>query len=640
MDNNQKRTQEYYKMNLEALKKNRLELYNRVVSYKSKGHITLNANSDGKTFNIYDVNQKEFYYPPVNPLQEVKAQTDSLNLKNTRMALFLGFGLGYQYIYFAQTIAQKQRTRYVFIVEHDMEKFILALYASDLRTMINNPHIMLYIDMASDEIFVRIRNEMKITNVMLLVKAVQVIYSPYALKYDKEYYMNVLAGFKEATINTLKYVGNDPNDSLIGIRNMFKNINVILENPGIALQFDKFKNIPIVVVSSGPSLKKNMHLLNDIKDKALIICAESTFRILMKAGIKPHMVTSLERTDRTISSFDDFENDDLNDVFLASTPVIPNQVYQIYHGPKIIVYRNYDHFKWLEIEKGILDIKQSSANMAFKIADAMGGNPIILIGQDLAFEKGSRVTHAENHIKGSSHDRYQREEIFEVKGNVDDTVETSSSWHLFLQSFVLDIAEFKGTVVNATEGGAFIQGTNVMSFKEAITKYMTKDYDIVGMIKDNNREFTKDILESEKHRVYEKMKQAITDIENISLNCHKGMEYVETVSDRLKCYIEKDFITEEDRKDIMKTYEEVNVLKNKVQHGEDTFQKLVMHVAQSYYVKFEIDMGEVPSKYEDFDQSLAEIVLHQPKWFGNINNIAIKVLEDLMMAKEAMENEL
>ena len=121
----------------------------------------------------------------------------------------------------------------------------------------------------------------------------------------------------------------------------------------------------------------------------------------------------------------------------------------------------------------------SCANMAFKIAEALGCDPIILVGQDLAFgEEGSTHTGAVpwgSFQSGLAQDRTGR---FKVKGNVQEWVETNDNWNMFRLSYVKDVAEFEGTVINATPvkgcspGGAYIEGTVLMAFREALEKYI------------------------------------------------------------------------------------------------------------------------------------------------------------------------
>ena len=464
-----------YKKNMETLKKRYPELAVRVEKLKDTERYKVYPNKDGKNFNLYLNELGKFYYDEKDPLYDVKKNIDELELRNTRIALFLGFGLGYETIYFIQSLAKEQRTVAMIIVEKDLELFRIALHTTNIISLITNENIHLIIGEKEDYIFTEFQKILFNSNCTTSVKAVNPIYYPTAFLLSKQYYMNVLKRFREAAVHVINFIGNSPEDSLVGLKNIFNNLDVIIDNPGINLLFDKFKNQPAIVVASGPSLKKNMHLLEDIKDKALIVCAESTFRILMNNGIKPHIAASLERIDRVEVSFDGFEEKEVKDIYLAACPVVPKEVYDAHKGPNLIVYRNFAHFTWLEIDKGMLEIKESSANMAFKIASALGCNPIILIGQDLAFDKETKITHAEYHIHGSNQDIYHKQKTFEVKRTSGETVLTSETWFKFLKSYEIDVAEYEGRCIDATEGGAYIAGTEIMTLQEAIDKHIKED---------------------------------------------------------------------------------------------------------------------------------------------------------------------
>jgi hypothetical protein len=232
------------------------------------------------------------------------------------------------------------------------------------------------------------------------------------------------------------------------------------------LLYDKFKDKPAVIVSTGPSLKKNISLLKGIEDKALIISVDASLKLLLENGINPHMVTSLEREHEVQQFFENIDAEKVKDVYMTTCPVLYNHVYKSYNGPKIMAYRNFDHFKWMGIEKGILDIKLSSANMAFVIAKALGCNPIILVGQDLAYGDNDE-THA-TPVPFSS----AGEKIFNVAGNYVDEIKTNDGWNNFRKAFELDISQFEGKVFNCTEGGAYIKGTHIETLQTIINSYL------------------------------------------------------------------------------------------------------------------------------------------------------------------------
>jgi len=94
---------------------------------------------------------------------------------------------------------------------------------------------------------------------------------------------------------------------------------------------------------------------------------------------------------------------------------------------------------------------------------------IVLIGQDLAFAPDGK-THSKGAIYGENETQYERNTLY-VKGYYGDDVKTSQVWNMFLNHFQQSIDEMKEThpeikVINATEGGAYIEGAKHISFKE------------------------------------------------------------------------------------------------------------------------------------------------------------------------------
>ena len=85
----------------------------------------------------------------------------------------------------------------------------------------------------------------------------------------------------EAINQVLLLYGNDPYDSLLGIKFTLRNIPTIIDYTGIADLKDVFKGKPGIVVASGPSLDKNVKLLEGLREKAVICAADGSVKICM-----------------------------------------------------------------------------------------------------------------------------------------------------------------------------------------------------------------------------------------------------------------------------------------------------------------------------------------------------------------------
>ncbi|MEB2806493.1 DUF115 domain-containing protein [Campylobacter upsaliensis] len=99
--------------------------------------------------------------------------------------------------------------------------------------------------------------------------------------------------------------GNDPLDSLQGIEQFILNLPAQLTHPSLKEFLDKRRNISknAIIVSTGPSLMKQLPLLKEYREKALIFCADSAYPILAKHNIKPDFVCMVERSDFTAEFF-------------------------------------------------------------------------------------------------------------------------------------------------------------------------------------------------------------------------------------------------------------------------------------------------------------------------------------------------
>ncbi|MCB4203546.1 DUF115 domain-containing protein [Deferribacterales bacterium Es71-Z0220] len=576
-----------YEKNLQALKKFRPDLAKKVESYKSNGkYNTISSNHPDKIPNLIYLPEKLLAYDNNDPLAYVQADLRN-KIRLPVLNIFFGFGLGYEILTFLQKFAVQESVLIVF--EPEFEPFYVALYTIDLTPVISDSRVKLLIDIPINDVFVNLHAILFMGNLKLFVKAINIIDNSLSLRLSGDYYKKVMSHLKDAVKEVLLHFGNDPWDSLIGIVNTFLNINEIIGWPGIKDLEGIFDGKPGIVVATGPSLNKNIHLLKGLENKAVICAADASLRVMKKNGLKPHLVTSLERVIATSKLFEGLTQEDVKDVYLSACPVIRPETYANFPGERIIVYRNFATFQWLEIEKGTLDIGPSAANMAFKILEFLGCNPIILIGQDLAFGE-NEVTHASGATFGEKEEQYHtRRQILEVEGNYVPKIKTTDVWYKFMKYYEKDIAGFKGEVINATEGGAKIYGTKIMTFKEAIEKYINEDIDVIDNIKSNLKYPDEAEKEKYKKQSMDKVNEAIQYSENVierlTYGFNKAVEFINNVIVRY----EKEKVIDEEY--ARKTFDEVQ--KTLAIFGERKFFEIFMHFVQSYYLTTIIEINGV-----------------------------------------------
>lgn len=631
-----------YSENLAELRRHYPEIADRVEACPLNIDYEMRGTGSKNLVNLFVKKAGAFYYDEESPLEGVERDLRALKVRNAKLAVFLGFGLGYELQYYLDNLSGEAMTQMVAVVEKDVEPFKIALHMFDYRPLFGEKKIRLFVGETPDSLFTKLADYLREGTRILYAKAIKALYVQGAFLSDKEYYFKVMAKVREAVTYILGYYGNSPEDSLIGVENMLDNLVEIIKNPGINLLYGKYEKKPAIIVSTGPSLNKNKHLLKGLEDKALIIAADASLKVLMEMDVKPHMVTSLERFPETAKLMEGYAPDAVEHVYYASCPVIHKSCYEAYPGPRIMVYRNFDHFKWLDIDKGMLDIKHSAGNMAFKLAAALGCDPIILIGQDLAYGRDGK-THAEGNVYGDRQEIHYTEEHkanpIEVMGNDGQMIRTHKHWNTFRQAYEVDIAQYGGTCINSTEGGAYINGTTIMPFAEAISKYITESFDPLGILEKGLSVFSVETERSDVLRISEKIKHTTADLLQVKDMCMSYFTDIRENEEQFRTYLEADHgpFTEAESEQIHSKAMEVQSGKAKVFAVQPTMQLFMMHIFQPYFINFEIDLHGAPDQYEKREQVEAYVYLEHKKFFGVLHNLIEICIGSLERAEKDIE---
>lgn len=222
----------------------------------------------------------------------------------------------------------------------------------------------------------------------------------------------------------------------------------------------KFRDRPAVLIAPGPSLDKNIDLLHQAKDRAVLIAPLQSLRRLYKSGIQPDFITVLDATDLTAEPFDFFN--DVPDDFLTTLVVAVNC-----HPNVIRRFQRVYFFsgsgpldRWVQdiVPQPLINLDASSvAITGLLLAQHWGCNPITLVGQDLALAGNRR------YADDAQLNNLNAPHLMTLPGYYGGTVQSPSDYFLFHHQFekiAEKIAQLspQTQLFNATEGGAFIQG--------------------------------------------------------------------------------------------------------------------------------------------------------------------------------------
>ncbi|EEP1957844.1 motility associated factor glycosyltransferase family protein, partial [Campylobacter lari] len=267
--------------------------------------------------------------------------------------------------------------------------------------------------------------------------------------------------------------GNSSKDALKGIENFIYNLPDLFLNHSFKELLSKRKNTyqNAIIVSTGPSLIKQLPLLKKYANKATIFCADSAYPILAKHNIKPDYVLSLERIEKTSeffnNNFGDFDKDIL---FILTEIVYKNTPKYLKENNRdfIFIQKIGDFSKLFHLKDlGSLINTPSVANMAYFIASCLQHKNIILIGQDLAYSDDGFSHPQDYHYKADCESHYEHIQTLGYGGN--SMVKTHEIWMVFkhyLEEAIADNKKQNIQTYNATEGGARIERTIEKPFKE------------------------------------------------------------------------------------------------------------------------------------------------------------------------------
>ncbi|CAG9468076.1 motility accessory factor [Campylobacter upsaliensis] len=293
----------------------------------------------------------------------------------------------------------------------------------------------------------------------------------------------LMEGFKKSILKQ----GNDPKDALQGIRQYVYNLDSMIKNPSLkellAKRGAKFKSC--VIVSTGPSLSKQLPLLKEVQERVVIFAADSAYPILMQNDIVPDYVCMVERTDFTAEFFKhDFGNKDDKTTFLLASLVHPNAIEYLEKRGRnyILISKHLNFAQYVDLKAfGLLPSAVSVAHMAFAIALELEFKELVFIGQDLAYNDVGH-SHPKDYQHSADFESEAYEKIKVVAYGGEGFVESHEIW-IFFRQILEDLIKYvvSAKIYNATEGGARIEGMIEKPFSECCKDFNENKQNLVKL---------------------------------------------------------------------------------------------------------------------------------------------------------------
>ena len=278
--------------------------------------------------------------------------------------------------------------------------------------------------------------------------------------------------FWEEVRYRVEQLGNSSEDTLIGVRHGALNAARILRGPAISQLLDRWGERPAICIGSGPSLKKNIHLLQGTEDRFLLVSCDTSLVPLLRRGIRPHVVVTIERNlmyDVWVPQVLDEFPEECRKILLVAQSVSEPQIAGRWPGPVLVVGKmDSPADTWLVKQVLSMNLLLSGmcvSHMAMNVAIGFKAPAVALIGQDLAFADDGETTHMDD-AASATPDGIARERAYpklEVPGALGGTVKTHQMWYYFLQIFERFLAASgEKKVFQCSEGGAAIAGAEAV----------------------------------------------------------------------------------------------------------------------------------------------------------------------------------
>lgn len=449
---------------------------------------------EGYTLTLKNNQYKKYILSKYTPKQDALKFLELEHVNKTTVWCLFGYGFGYLIDHIREAVGEEA---VILVVEPNkdllLEEVVLAKkkyndVAKDMWVYTNEPtYLFAGADMdALRDFFYSTLPKAEINNLKVLAL-------DYYLEMYAEYFKEVVARLQEDKGNKYTEVATSAGLSDFFIRNIIRNRYAIAESYDIRVHENKYKDIPALVVSAGPSLTKNIQYIKEFK--GIIFTGGRTLQTILDQGVNPDFVVSIDPKPITYTTFGEAVH---NSFPLITIDKAEDQIIKENKGPQYFISGDRGEVSSMlgvKLPKHI-EVGGSVATVCLSAATHMGCNPVIFIGQDLAFTNmqfHASTCNIENQGKleiKNSKEETLNSKYYKVDGYNGDEVWTNVLMMSYLRWFEMFISLQKHTTyINATEGGARIAGTVQKPFKQIIEEYK----DIIKPNIEHTQKLEKDI---------------------------------------------------------------------------------------------------------------------------------------------------
>ncbi len=426
--------------------------------------------------------RKLFLHSNYSSVKEMEGWFKELSLGGVKVLYVFGVGLGYAYPVVKPWL-EEDAERYLVFIEDDL-RVLIRLFESDLgEEILSGGQVKLYRGYPDSE-------HMEMLAQDLALNFVGLPFEVEALPHYKQHRESELMDFRCKMMHAAAYVqfaGQEfMNYGVAFFRNFYRNMIHLPEATGARSFFGALKNVPAIICGAGPSLNKNIDVLRQLEDRALIFAGGSAINALTCQGINPHFGGSIDPNVTQVERMRSHKGYELP-VFIKGRT--HHKAFEALQGPKIYLSGNnmYPLTLWLEGQLGLEEPQAVEGynvlHLMIDLATRFGCNPIVFVGMDLAFT--GLKSYADAVIDNASVSK----EVITGGGDINsnafvrpdihgDPVHTLWKWvseSQYTSHYVSHHPET--TYINATEGGIGFEGVQNRPLGKVAKEHFTRQVD-------------------------------------------------------------------------------------------------------------------------------------------------------------------
>lgn len=420
-----------------------------------------------------------------DPRREALDFCKNLEKRDAYTVILSGLGMGHHVKALMETLGEET---VVFVSEPDLVTVKTALEHTDVSAELATGRVEILTGLEKNTLHERLHRH----STMLMLGTVFAV-PPVAREYNAEFHnacrqaITDYAAFAKMSLVTLLH------NAVITCRNVANNLPTYVSSPAADVIRRRFTGCPAILVAAGPSLAKNIDQLGALQDRAVLISAQTTLRILLNKGIRPHFVTSLDFSELSRQFFEGVTLPD--DLVLVAEPKATWHVIDIFRGTpavvgnRVILLDNVFAHRCVGedlAKRAPMEAGATVMHLAFYLAQWLGCDPIIFVGQDLGFSGHCyyapgvpmhRAWYPELgrfgalEMKEWERIARQREILRKIKDIDGRDIYTDEQMFSYLEQFERDFAKAAARIIDATEGGARKTGTTAMTLEQAAAEY-------------------------------------------------------------------------------------------------------------------------------------------------------------------------